>query len=225
MITGSFDARQFQPVYSVGQAHPLGIFDAQITNTEVKPVKDNPNFGLFEVEFTTPAGKVVDRFNLWNQSAQAVEIAHKQLSALCFVTGVFVLDYSNQGAALRGARCKIEVGEQVDKKTKQATGYVEIKKVMDLAGNEPGKTAAPAPQTQPQGQQGAPMTQQPGGGWSNPPPQQNNAPANAAAPQGNGWGGPAPQSQQPQGQGGWQPPQGGNGQAGNNPNTPWGSRT
>ena len=202
-----FDATQFQPQQGAG-AHPVGTFDAQITNTYAKGTKDNTG-GMFVAEFTSPQGKIETRYNLWNSSTQAVEIAQKSLSALCHAVGIFKItfpklpdgspDMQNAGRELRGARCKIEVAYQIDRETKQPTAYVEVKRVLDLQGNEPGRApqAAPQPQQATQGQQ-APMTQQSNGGWGapNPAPQStqggwgNNQNPTQAAPQQNnnpGW--------------------------------------
>lgn len=182
-LNANFDASQFKPQYSMG-GHPVGRFQATITNTECKETKDKTG-GMFCVEYTTPAGKIEDRFNLWNTSPQAVQIAQNQLSALCYVTGIFRIDFNNEGAALRGAKLQIDVDNQKNK-AGEATGYVEVVKILDMQGNEPGKSGGGAPQgqQQPQGQQSAP------GGWGNPAPaqqntqQQNNA---AGAPQGQAW--------------------------------------
>lgn len=213
-----FDATQFTPQQG-GTAHPVGNFDAQITNTFAKGTKDQTG-GMFVVEFTTPAGKIENRYQLWNQSTQAVEIAQKALSALCYSVGIFKISFPNNpdgspnmqmaGAELRGARCKIVVDYQIDKETKQPTAYVEVKKVLDMQGNEPGRgVPTPQPQQQPVQQpiQQAPQ-QQPGGwgangqspqappqtnpqGWS-PGPQQNAPQTNPSTP---GWSqGPAPQA-------------------------------
>lgn len=216
-LNASFDASQFKPQYTMG-GHPKGRFQATITNTEIKETKDKTG-GMFCVEYTTPAGKIEDRFNLWNTSPQAVQIAQNQLSALCYVTGIFKIDFNNDGAALRGAKLQIDVDDQKDKQG-NPNGYVEVVKIMDMQGNEPGKTSGGAPQ---QGQGGAPMTAQPGGGWGNP----QGAPANAGAP--GGWQqpnqqqanpNPPVQQQQPQG-GAWQPGQ----QPGSNAGAPpWANR-
>lgn len=174
MQTGQyFDATQVAPDQG-GQAHPVGKFPARVTATDIKPTKDGAG-NYLEVEYTTPQGKQTQRFNLWNNSAQAVEIAHKQLSALCHVTNVFRLDFANKAAALlQGNPFMIEVRMQSGN-----TGYSEVSRLYDANGNEPGK--APAQQ-----QPAAPA--QPG------PAQQWGAPAPAAAPQ------PAAQPQSTQGQ-------------------------
>lgn len=189
-MNGGFDARQFQPQQGT-PAHPAGMFDAVISNTEIKPTKDGTG-GIFAVEFTTPAGRIVRNYNLFNSSPQAVEIAHKELSALCHATGVFNLDYTNEGAALRNARCRIEVAPQA-----RNPEYMEIKRVFDTQGNEPGRAPANS-QPQPQG-----------GAWGGQPqqqaqPQQQQQPPMQQAPNGNWQGQPQTQPQaQPQGQPSW----------------------
>lgn len=190
----TFDATQHQPMQGVGEGHPKGKFPATISNTLIKPTNAGDG-GMFVVEFTTQAGTISNRYNLWNPSPKAVEISHKELSALCHATGVFRVGMENDGAALRGASLMIEVDDQKDKDGKP-NGYVEVKKVYDKNGNEPGKP--PTNQPQPQGQQGgwaqnaapvpqAPIQQNPSGGW-NAAPQAQAAPA--APPPQQGWGAP-----------------------------------
>lgn len=203
----TFDATQHQPIQGVGEGHPKGKFPAAISNTSIEPTKDNSG-GMFVVEFTTQAGSIKSRYNLWNNSPKAVEIAHKELSALCHATGVFKVAMENDGAALRGAQLMIEVDDQKDKEGKP-NGYVEVKKVYDKNGNEPGKT--PANQPQPQGN---------AGGWA-PQPQNQSQPSQQQPPmqQSNtgGWNtqGPAPSQQQPPAQ--QQPSNWGNNAQNNSP--------
>src|SRR6267154_6238937 len=204
----TFDANQFEPRQSAG-GHPIGNkFPFEISHTEVKPTSAGTG-GLFEVTFTTPAGQIINRYNLFNQSVKAVEIAHGQFSALCRAVVRYQVDFNNDGAILRGARGCLDVGWQKGEELtagRPEGGYVEVKKVYDVNGNEPGK--APA-QAQPQGHvatgQGQPLQQQPGGGWGNGAQPQQTVQTTSPAPA--------------QGQT-WQP--GGQGQAAANP--PWGSR-
>ena len=202
---GVFNAQMYEPVQG-GSKHPIGLFPASVENTDIVSASDGKS-GMFRVTFKTPAGTIDRNYNLWYPANQQVEeIAHKQLSALCHVTGRFHVNMANKGAELRGAQLSIEVGWQKDQEPGSEKGgpnggYVEVKKVMDTAGNEPGKAAVPQNQPQQQAgwgnqpqqpqqqpQQQAPMQQQPGGGWSTPNQ--------------------APQQQPPQQQGGWsqQPP-------------------
>ena len=246
MALNDFDASRVQPVQpgSMG-GHPPGIHDFNLTNSWLKVSKEG-NSLMLEVELTSPVGRMVDRFIVDSQnSPQAVEIGQKNLSALCHAIGIFRVAYPKNpdgspimergGESLRGGRGKMEVAPQIDGKTKQETGYMEVKKYFDVHGNEPGKSgSAPQPQqannsnwsgntqqaqnSQPQPQ---PMTQQPGGSWGNnnqpqQQPQQNNA-------GGGNWGGNQPPQQSPSNQqsGGWQPQQN-NGQPQQTP--PWGQK-
>src|SRR6202035_2313479 len=127
-INYTFDANQFKPQQSVDK-HPIGKYPFTVSNTSCEQTKDQQG-GMFIVEFTTPAGRIVSRYNLWNNHPKAVEIAHGQLSALCHATGVFRLDFNNDGAALRNARGVLEVGWQKGEEPtpeKPEGGYVEVK--------------------------------------------------------------------------------------------------
>jgi len=227
----TFDARSVQPQQGGGR-HPVGNkFPFKITNTEIKQVKDK-NAGLFEVEFTSPAGSIKNNYNLWNENETARKIANQALSALCHAVNIFQLDFKNDGKALLGGQGLMDVGFQKGHEPsadKPEGGYVEIKKVYDMAGNEPGKGPAQAQQQSPQqsyqqGQPNLPQTQQGGPqvqqGWTGGQQQapQNNAPQTAAG----GWGGQqqqtAPQQSAPQNNGGgWQ-------QGSAPQQAPWGSQ-
>lgn len=153
-----FDARQFEPSQGF-PSHPPGKFRAMIVNTSRAVVKDNPQNGMFVVDFQTDAGRISKRYNLWNMSPEAVRIANGELSALCWATGIFQLEMDQDGAQLRNAQLYVDV-------TKQAgdSKYMEVSHVFDINGNEPGKApqgqlmAQPA---QPQFQQPAPAAPQP----------------------------------------------------------------
>lgn len=232
-INDQFDASGIQPQQGMS-AHPPGMFDFQITNTRIVSTKDNSG-GMFVVEFTSPAGRIENRYNMWNNSPQAVEIARKELSALCHAVGMFKLDFNNDGAALRGCRGKMEVVPQLNREG-QPNGYMEVKRVFDSNGIDPvdkargGGASQGQPnnfggqQQQQQPQQSTPMTQQPNGSWGN---QQAQQPQQQQQPQ-QGQGGwnnqqqpqqtQQPQNNQPQNNGGgWQP----GGAAGGNGNPPW----
>lgn len=206
-MTGTFDASQYAPK-QVGTTHPVGKFPATISNTSIEPTQAGTG-GMFIVEFTTQAGSIVMRYNLWNPSPQAVSIANGQLSALCHATGIFKIQYENDGAALRGAQCQIEVVDQIDKETKLPNGYTQVKRVFDRNGNEPGK-----PPQQPQTAQQQPSQQN----WQ--PPAPNPAPSPSPA-----WGNTnAGQVQQPtvNPNPAWQPgPSVGGQGSGPSPAPPW----
>lgn len=206
----NFDATNIPP-QQMGDRHPVGMFPFQISKTYGKQNNNTPG-GQFVVELTSPAGTIVNRYNLWNQEPKAVEIAHKELSALCHAVGIFKLSFENvppeqYGRELIGGRGTMKVDLQDAAKP---DGYVEVKKIYDANGNEPGKGgSAPQPQGQWGGQQQAPQQQTP----------QNNAPAANSG----GWG--QPQNQQPaiqqQAPGGWQPGPSNATPQGNSQQPPW----
>ena len=203
-----FNARNVDPTQGA-EVWPDGTYPVQITKDELKEVKGSPHNKYVEYTMTCLAGplqgKTISyRLNLFHDDAKTQEIAYRQLSTLCHVTGRLEITATEQ---LIGGQCCIVVGKQKDNPQ-----YNQIFKLLDLNGNEPGRGSSlpPAPQPVPAyGQPGVPAYAQPGpaptqqapaqpqGGWA-PPAQQAAQPAPAAS----GWQ-PPPQQSAPAG---WQPP-------------------
>ena len=146
----TFDANQHEPMQTGGKHPPGNKFPFTITNTEVKATKAGDGQKLFEVTYTSPAGQIRFNYNLWNASETARKIAVGQLSALCHATGIFKVTFpndSNEGPAgkeLIGGKGLMDVGFQSGHEPsadKPEGGYVEIKKIYDINGNEPGSKA------------------------------------------------------------------------------------
>lgn len=214
-VNWQFNANQYEPKQGM-EGHPPALkIPFTITSTAIVETKDKTG-GMLVVDFTSTMGTVTHRYNINNASPKAVEIAYQQLSALCRAVNIYQIDGNNECAALRGGKGLMDVGyqkgEEPSPDNPNAKGYTELKRVYDMAGNDPSKPAQAAQQpqqnvAQPQGQ---PLQQQPGGGWGQ---QGGNA---QQAPQ------QQPQNQQqPNGGGAWQP---GGAQGGGNPNPPWGNR-
>lgn len=171
----AFNAQNYNPEQSTGGL-PIGKHPVVVDSSEVKPNKEN-NGGYLQLNL-----KIIDgpqtgtvgayRLNLYHSNQQTVEIAHRQLSAVCHVTGVFMLQDSAQ---LHNIPFIVEVGPQ-----KNDAQYTEVKKVFDILGNEPGKAG--------HGQAAAQPAQAPAGFAPQQPAQQPHQPAAAPA-----WG--APQGQ------------------------------
>ena len=184
-----FNAQQHEPRQAGGKHPPGNKFPFTVSHTEVKDTKDNQG-KYFEATFTSPAGSIKNNYNLWNASKTAVDIAVGQLSALCHATGIFQVDFKNDGKALVGGKGLMDVGFQAGQEPsaeKPEGGYVEVKKIYDIHGNEPGKGPAQAasngfgnsaPQQQ-VAQHAAPAANWGGG--------VNTAPANAANAVSGGW--------------------------------------
>ena len=207
----AFNAQNYNPEQSTGGL-PIGKHPVVVDSSEVKPNKEN-NGGYLQLNL-----KIIDgpqtgtvgayRLNLYHSNQQTVEIAHRQLSAVCHVTGQFMLQDSAQ---LHNIPFIVEVAPQ-----KNDAQYTEVKKVFDIHGNEPGKAghgqAAAQPAQAPVGfasQQPAQKPQQPAAApaWgapqgqpaAQPAPAQGGAPAWGQAPQQQ----PAAAPQQPAGAPAW----------------------
>ena len=186
----AFNAQQYDPTQGGGSL-PVGRHPVIIESSEVKANKANDG-GYLQLNLKLIDGPQMGttgayRLNLYHSNPQTAEIAHRQLSAICHVIGVFNVQDSQQ---LHNIPFIVEVGLQKGEEAAQK-GYTEVKKVFDINGNEPGKAGQGAPAAQPQQQ---PAAQ---GGFG----QQQPAQQPAAQPQGNApaWGGGQPAQQQPQG--------------------------
>lgn len=206
-----FNARDIDPATG-SVSFPVGRHLVVAKSGARMPVKDKPNEGMlvFSLEIIDGQHKGftgVYRLNIWNANPQAADIAARQLSAMCCVTGRFDIETPN-ASELFGIPFFIMVQQQPPPNDQ----YTQIVGVLDANGNQPVKGQGPsAPQgqpaqqpQQPQYQQQPPQGQQPQPGWGAQPgngpaqmPQQYREPGPhmpqpGAAPS---WG--APQGQQP----------------------------
>lgn len=177
-----FNAHAVEPA---GIATPqLPISDAHghlviITGSEFKPSKGNPNNGFLELALSIVDGPHKGesgfyRLNLFHENAQTVDIASRQLSALCYVTGQMMISDSAQ---LHNIPFRAIVGMQKKAKADDPD-YTQVTGVLDTQGNKPVAGGAPAPQQATQ----APTFAQPQAAapapWAQP-----SAPVTAPAPQ------------------------------------------
>ena len=98
----TFDANALEPNAPRDNAPlPAGLYTVEITGADVKPLKSGKGTGL-SLEYTVidPAPhakrKVWQNLNIKHENAQAEQIAQGELSALCRVVGIPVLDDSDQ---------------------------------------------------------------------------------------------------------------------------------
>lgn len=230
-LMSPFDATKFDPTQGV-PSMPVGKHPVVIVNDEVKPTKDNTG-GYLEltveiIDGPSKGRQGAIRLNLYNQSQQAVEIAHRQFSAICHCVGVFQV---NDGRQLHNLPFMIEVALQKDPEAAKK-GYTEVVRYYDRNGNEPGKPGTQGTAAQPQsggfgggagqGQQ-QPQGGAQAGGWGHGGGQQQ--PPAGGGQQGGQWGQQGGQQQQPQNPnpqaGGWS--QGGGNTGGGG--APWGQRS
>ena len=210
MSYGSFNANDYKPNNGGTTQHPVGIFSGTIVKAEILPTSEN-NGGFFAVTFKSNAGEAINRYNLWNQNSQTVEIARGQLSALCHAINYYTLNFdADGGGAIVGAPVMFEVRPQRvpsdpnDKRSAKidSPNLTEVRKVYTAAGIDPtapssapvvpteGLVASPqpaasAPAAFPQAAaQPAPVAAQPAPAAA-PAPAWSQSAAPAAAPAGN----------------------------------------
>lgn len=215
-LLNGFNPMDYDPSQG-GGSWPIGKHPVIIESAEVKATQDNQS-GYLQLNCVITEGpnagfKGAYRLNLYNQSAKAAEIAHRQLSAICHVTQTFQLGHDGtQVSALFGkpfvVECGYQKGEEPGPNNPDAKGYTEIKRVFDMGGNEPGKQGQAQAASQGfGGQQGG---QQAWGGQG----QGQQADAQPQGQQGGGWGQEQGQGQQQQPQNKQQQPQQNNGNQG-----------
>lgn len=94
-----FDASAVTPSTSY-EALPAADYEAMVTDSTMKSTKDGTGQYLeltLEIQTGQFQGRRIwDRLNLQNRNPKAVEIAQKQLSALCHATGVLQVQNSEQ---------------------------------------------------------------------------------------------------------------------------------
>ena len=204
----AFNAQQYDPTQGGGSL-PVGRHPVIIESSEVKANKANDG-GYLQLNLKLIDGPQmgttgVYRLNLYHSNPQTAEIAHRQLSAICHVIGVFNVQDTQQ---LHNIPFIVEVDFQKGEEARQK-GYTEVKRVFDINGNEPGKAGQGQPAAQPQGfgQQPQQPAQQPGA-WGG---QQAPAQQPAAAPQqpqgAPAWGQPQQPAAAPQQPAAWGQPQ------------------
>ncbi len=96
----NFDASKVQPAEAAAAVW-AGVVPVTIVKTEVKPSASNPQNKFLQLDVRAAAGEYVGqvnaiRLNLWNSSPQAADIAQRELSSLCHVTGKMAITDSDQ---------------------------------------------------------------------------------------------------------------------------------
>ena len=136
-----FDARTVEPA-SFPPPPPLADYHVRIVESDGKPTTDGSG-GYLELtlEILDPGPyqnrKIPYRLNLYNKNQQTVEIAYRQLSAVCYVCNVFQIQDSRQ---LHGIPFIATIGPQTNNPQ-----YANVFAVKDINGNQPGKMAGSTP--------------------------------------------------------------------------------
>ena len=155
----NFNAAQVEPNAAFDPI-PAGWYTAQVTDSEMKPTKAGDGSYL-SITLQILGGdfnnrKVFDRFNINNKNPVAVDIAYKQLSALCHAVGILQVQDSQQlhgkpvqiKVSLKPASQDPQTGAQYDAGN-EVKGYKAVEGGMPIAGQPAGGAPAWATQQQP----------------------------------------------------------------------------
>jgi hypothetical protein len=147
----NFDATTVEPDAGF-ETIPPGWYNVAIDESTMKPTKDGAGSYL-ELRFNVLDGqyanrKLYTRLNLKNANVQTVEIAQKQLSAICHAVKVLRPQKSEElhGLPLKG-KVKIRPAQGDYEASNEFTAYKGIDEVVDQAGATPptpGADGAPA---------------------------------------------------------------------------------
>lgn len=172
MVQLNFDANQVPPNAGY-EPVPEGWYNVAITESDVKPTKDGEGAMLVlkaSIIDGPHANKLIFiRLNIQNKNQQAVDIAYRDLSAICHATGVYRVEDSSQ---LHNIPFQVRVTVRPAKDGYDASN--EVKGYRDARGNAPGKSGQSTAPAMPNAQQSG---QQPQNNWAQqnqqPPAQQN----------------------------------------------------
>jgi hypothetical protein len=137
---GGFDARAVEPNQGF-DVLPAGEYDVAIVSSEVKATSDN-NGKYLKLELQVLNGqfqnrKIWDNLNIWNQNAQAVQIAKGTLSAICRAVNVLT---PQDSAELHNKPLRIKVAVKKDPEY----GDKNVVKAYKSREVQPGPAAPPA---------------------------------------------------------------------------------
>lgn len=146
MATINFDATTVEPSTGFNPI-PIGDYHCVITENEMKPTRTGNGqylqltFEIIEGEYT--GRKIWGRYNLENPNQQAVEIARKDLSAICRAVNVMQLTDTVQ---LLNIPLVLKIGVKKNKETEEMENVIKgYKAKADYAPS--ASVASPAPQT------------------------------------------------------------------------------
>ncbi len=137
-LPGAFNAKEHEQLGDYS-AIPAGVYIAQINQSELKNTKDGTgkrlvlSFVILEGEYAKRI--VFQGLNLVNKSAQAVEIAQKELATLCKACGKVAIEDSDE---LHGIPIKIKVAVRPAN-----ANYAESNEIKMYYALEDGEVATP----------------------------------------------------------------------------------
>ena len=135
----NFNASEVAPQQSGYEPRPAGDYTMQVVNSDMRTTKSGTGQYLwleFDILSGPVRGKYFERLNLFNDNAKAVEIANRQLSAICNAIGLMTLQDSEQ-LHMKPLKVVLKVSESKDGSLQNTAKYLPL--------NAAPAAAAPAP--------------------------------------------------------------------------------
>ena len=143
----NFNASEVAPQQSGYEPRPAGDYTMQVVNSDMRTTKSGTGQYLwleFDILSGPVRGKYFERLNLFNDNAKAVEIANRQLSAICNAIGLMTLQDSEQ-LHMKPLKVVLKVSESKDGSLQNTAKYLPLNAAPAAAAPAaPAAAAAPA---------------------------------------------------------------------------------
>lgn len=145
MVQINFNSAQYDPNTGASDVFETGEYSFQIVQSELKQTKAGTGtmlvFTLACMDEGQSGKRLQVRLNIQNPSAQAVDIAMRELSAISHVCGVLQWSDTQQ---LHGKPFRVRL-EKLPRSDDPAKFNNEVRGYLDMQGNPPGGSAVGAP--------------------------------------------------------------------------------
>jgi len=144
----SFNVTEVPQQTSGNEPKPAGTYVMQVVNSDMRTTKSGTGQYLwleFEILDGPAKGRYWDRLNIINDNAKAVEIANRQLSAICHALGFVTLDDSEK-LHYKPLRVQLKVKEGKDGSLQNEAKYLPLE---GSATSAPAAAPAPAAPAKP----------------------------------------------------------------------------
>jgi len=142
----NFNASEVSTPQSGYEPRPAGDYTMQVVNSDMRTTKSGTGQYLwleFDILSGPVRGKFFERLNLFNDNTKAVEIANRQLSAICNAVGLVALQDSEQ-LHMKPLKVVLKVAESKDGSLQNNAKYLPLNAAPAAAAPAPAAPAAPA---------------------------------------------------------------------------------
>jgi hypothetical protein len=142
----NFNASEVPSQQSGYEPRPTGEYTMQVVNSDMRTTKSGTGQYLwleFDILSGPVRGKYFERLNLFNDNAKAVEIANRQLSAICNAVGLVALQDSEQ-LHMKPLKVVLKVTESKDGSLQNNAKYLPLNAAPAATAPAPAAPAAPA---------------------------------------------------------------------------------